>query len=143
VQQPHSVQIHTVEFTAVEKQFIIGAKFQVDEIVSNSLQSGTKSEDLSALKDSFHMIMIYTLLHASDLPTKVDFEKEEEIDLTVVIPFPGTLLVRKQLYLVSSPSIPHPDDDLIKGKPLDQGRRRRKKRSLPQVSNWCGMLQFC
>ncbi|CAL8118378.1 unnamed protein product [Orchesella dallaii] len=85
--------LYTVEFTAVEKQFILAVKFKAVEIPSNFSSTGRA--------DPFQMMITTATITNFPLRVKLpeDFRTQDE-NLDVIIPFPGIIILRSKPYSV-------------------------------------------
>lgn len=92
----------TVEFTAVEKQFLVATKFTSRELLEAVNSGGNSSNSTTnTTTDDSPFQMLITTVTVTNLPFRVkvitDHRTPDEV-LDTIIPFPGTILLRKKHY---------------------------------------------
>ncbi|ODM95245.1 hypothetical protein Ocin01_11426 [Orchesella cincta] len=96
--------LYTVEFTAVEKQFILAVKFKAIEIPGNFSAAGRS--------DPFQMMITTATITNFPLRVKLpkDFRTQDE-RLNVLVPFPGIIILRSKPYSVPAVKSRDPVED--------------------------------
>jgi hypothetical protein len=99
--QPPGIVLHAVEFTAIEKKFVICVEFKAKELKYQADQKTSTADPLT---------MMVSTLDAVDMPSKI-FPTPTSVEetLTTNIVFPGALFVRSSKFKLKDPASPTPE----------------------------------